>query len=56
MSPPLDSLSRIVDESDAPEQSLVVVNRTELDPVQRLLQTTFVDQPVAVVERQFPRR
>jgi hypothetical protein len=43
-------LRSLIAESDAPEQSLVVVNRTEVDPIQRLLETTFDGQAVDIVE------
>ncbi|WP_324661722.1 DICT sensory domain-containing protein [Haloarcula sediminis] len=49
-----ERLRAIVEESDASEQSLVVVNRTEVDPIQRLLATTFDEQSVDVAEADVP--
>jgi hypothetical protein len=49
----LESLERFIAASDAPEQSLVVVNRTEIDPVQQLLEETFAGQSVDVDEASF---
>lgn len=50
MSMAIDRLESIIADSDAPEQSLVVANRTEVDPVQRLLETAFEGQSVGVTE------
>lgn len=46
----IEQLRTLIAESDAPDQSLVVVNRTEVDPIQRLLETTFDGQAVAITE------
>lgn len=51
MSSPLDALADLFAESERPEQSLVMVNRTELDAVQTLLSEAFVEQSVEVVEK-----
>jgi len=51
MSGAVERLRAIVEESDAPDQSLVVVNRTEVDPIQGLLETTFAGQRVEITER-----
>jgi len=50
MSTAVGQLEAIIAESDAPDQSLVVANRTEVDPIQRLLETTFEGQSVDVAE------
>lgn len=50
MSSAVDRLASVIADSDAPDQSLVVANRTEVDPVQRLLETTFEGQSVDVTE------
>ncbi|WP_276251177.1 hypothetical protein [Haloarcula rara] len=56
MSSAVEQLWTLVRETDAPEQSLVVVNRTEVDPIQRLLATTFDGQSVDITEGGCPRR
>jgi len=50
MSTVIDQLESIIAESDAPDQSLVVANRTEVDPIQRLLETTFAGQSIDITE------
>jgi hypothetical protein len=52
MSAAVDRLRSIISERETPDQSLVVVNRTEVDPIQRLLETTFDGQSVSVAEAQ----
>lgn len=52
MSRAVDRFRSVIAESEAPDQSLVVVNRTEVDPIQRLLETTFDGQSVSVTEAQ----
>lgn len=54
MHPAVRSLSSLIDASDSPRQSLVVVNRTEVDPVQALLEEAFAGQAVAIEEMAFP--
>jgi len=46
----VERLRALIAESDAPDQSLVVVNRTQVDPIQRLLETTFRGQSVDITE------
>ena len=46
------TLERFLDVIDAPERSLVVVNRTEPEPFQVMLEKLFDDQPVPVSEGQ----
>jgi len=50
MSTAVERLEAIIAESDSPDQSLVVANRTDVDPIQRLLETTFEGQSVGVTE------
>jgi len=54
MSSAVDRLRALIDEAGAPDQSLVVVNRTEVDPIQRLLTTTFDGQSVEIAEADMP--
>ncbi|MFB6218363.1 MAG: DICT sensory domain-containing protein [Halobacteriaceae archaeon] len=54
MSGPVERLEGVIRDSDTPERSLVVVNRTEADAVQGLLEGAFADQPVAVAEDRVP--
>jgi len=54
MSGAVERLRAIIDESDAPEQSLVVANRTQVDPIQRLLATTFDGQSIDIAEADIP--
>ncbi|MBX0285812.1 DICT sensory domain-containing protein [Haloarcula salinisoli] len=54
MSSAVEQLRALVGETAAPEQSLVVVNRTEGDPIQRLLATTFDGQSVDIRESDVP--
>ncbi|KDS90646.1 histidine kinase [Halorubrum saccharovorum] len=49
-----DSLRGFFDEIDAPSRSLVVVNRTEPEPVRNLLDSLLEDQSVAISERDLP--
>ncbi|WP_144922804.1 DICT sensory domain-containing protein [Halorubrum salsamenti] len=49
-----DSLRGFFDELDAPNRSLVVVNRSEPDPVRKLLDSLLDGQSVAVSERDLP--
>ncbi|MGQ3328281.1 MULTISPECIES: DICT sensory domain-containing protein [Halorubrum] len=48
------SLRGFFDEIDAPSRSLVVVNRTEPQPVRNLLDALLEDQSVAISERDLP--
>ena len=50
MSRAVERLRAVIEDSDAPDQSLVVVNRTEVDPIQRLLERTFDRQSVDISE------
>jgi hypothetical protein len=43
-----------LDGLDAPARTVCTVNRTQPEPVQSLLEETFVDQPVSVAERSLP--
>ncbi|WP_435100213.1 DICT sensory domain-containing protein [Halarchaeum sp. P4] len=47
-------ISKFIDDIDAPRASLVVVNRDQPVPVQRMLERLFEDQPVAVSEAELP--
>jgi hypothetical protein len=49
-----DSLRGFFDEIDAPSRSLVVVNRSEPDPVRNLLDSLLEGQSVAISERDLP--
>jgi len=49
-----DSLRGFFDEIDAPSRSLVVVNRTEPEPVRSLLDSLLEEQSVAITERDIP--
>jgi len=53
MSRAVERLRAIITESEAPDQTLVVVNRTEVDPIQRLLETSFAGQSVGIAETEF---
>lgn len=48
------SLTQFLDAPSAPTRSLLVVNRTAPNPVQRMLEDAFADQPVTVDEEQLP--
>lgn len=48
------NLDAFLDEFGTPKRSLVVVNRSEPGPVQRLLEGAFANQPVEVTEEQVP--
>lgn len=48
------SLRGFFDEIDAPERSLVVVNRSSPDPVRRLLDSLFDGQPISIDELDLP--
>ncbi len=50
MSGPVDQLRSVIEAGGVTEQSLVVANRTEVDPIQRLLETTFAEQSVDIDE------
>lgn len=50
MSRVVERLRAFITESGTPDQRLVVVNRTEVDPIQRLLETTFERQAVTIAE------
>jgi hypothetical protein len=54
MADAVERMRAIIDESGTPEQSLVVVNRTEVDPIQRLLATTFDGQAIDIAEADIP--
>lgn len=55
MAPPEQpTFESLLDDMEPPSRSLVTVNRTESDPVQRLLASAFEGQPVAVEERSLP--
>jgi len=54
MSSAVEQLRALVRETDSHAQSLVVVNRTEGDPIQRLLATTFDGQSVDITEEDVP--
>jgi len=54
MTSAVERLRALVRETDAPEQSLVVVNRTKVDPIQRLRTTTFEGQSVDSAEDDVP--
>lgn len=47
-------MERLLAESDAPRRSLVVVNRTEPEPIMDLLDEAFGAQPVSVSEDDLP--
>lgn len=47
-------LERFLDRADAVDRSLAVVNRAAPQPVQRMLDGLFADQPVGVVEQSIP--
>lgn len=49
-----DSLSDFIDQGDPSEKGLLVVNRTGPEPLVRLLEAAFDDQPVSVADRQIP--
>lgn len=49
-----DSLRGFFDEIDAPNRSLVVVNRSEPEPVRNLLDSLLEGQSVAISERDLP--
>lgn len=44
------SVGRFLDRAEQSDRSLVVVNRTAVDPVQRILEGVFVDQGIQVEE------
>ncbi|QLC33080.1 histidine kinase [Halarchaeum sp. CBA1220] len=48
------TLSEFIEDVDAPQASLVVVNRDQPMPVQRMLEGLFEGQPVAVSEADLP--
>ncbi|ELZ98132.1 hypothetical protein C440_02753 [Haloferax mucosum ATCC BAA-1512] len=48
------TLERFIGRVDAPKRVLSVVNRSEPAPVQRMLETTFDEQPVTVDELDLP--
>ena len=48
------TLRRFLDDVDDPDRSLVVINRRAPESVQRMLEATFDDQPVAVDELEIP--
>lgn len=54
MDGPVEALQDILAESVDHEQSLVVVNRTEVDPIHRLFQEAFAGQSVAIDEAAIP--
>jgi len=49
-----ESFRGFFDEIDAPSRSLVVVNRSEPEPVRNLLDSLLEDQSVAIRERDLP--
>lgn len=50
MSGAVGRLREVITDDAVSDQSLVVVNRTEVDPIQQLLETTFERQAVTITE------